>query len=182
MPNHKDRPGNKYWQPLPIWDQNQWYGFSYTQVPTEDGPFWEVGIVFGDREYGRKAFEAIGGWNDNQGQDRQNNICISFIVRDDESEYIPFLYPQPSMAGGKGFMEIAILAKPFPNPPTSHFRKFQSSYKGDPFLLGAFYLNNDTPDLIRGITPVWKFHVKIKKRSQLTPQEFEYQHLDLIGK
>jgi len=177
-----DRSGNKYWQPLPIWDQDQWLGFSYTPIPTEDGSFWEVGIVFGDREYGRRAFEAISGWNDNREQDRQNNICLSFIISDDESKYIPFLYPRPSMVGGKGFMELAILCKPFPNPPTSQFRQFQSSYKGDPFLLGAFYVNNDMPDLIRGITPVWKLHLKIKRRSELTPQEFEYQHLDLVDR
>src|SRR5689334_8688590 len=86
--------------PLPFCDSAEWYAMGFTEVPTADGPFWEVAMVFRTDEYGRRAFQAISAWNDKsegssnpfQNEDRTNNIGISFIS-EPTGDYHTYVYP-----------------------------------------------------------------------------------------
>ncbi len=151
MTDPADRDYEKYSEPRSIWDEDQWKGFAFTEVPTKDGPYWELGMVFGDREYGRKVFEAVSGWNDHKQEDRKNNICISFIIQN-EREYLTYVYPGLPDVPPDRLIDTIIICKTFPNPPTSHFRKFQAAYKGDPYLLGAHYTTGDAIDRRRKLS------------------------------
>jgi hypothetical protein len=166
-----------YVQPLPIWQSEEWYGNGCGEVPTEDGPFWEFGIIFRSRDYGKQVFDAISSWNDNLSEDRKNNISISFII-ERENEYSTFIYPGLPDATEDQLTATAVLVKEFPTG--EHFKRFQSAYEGKPFLFVAYYLKDGVILRLTGINPIWKFHVKIKRREELSASDLEFQHKRML--
>jgi hypothetical protein len=181
MLNGRDRAFQEddiYVQPLPIWQSEEWYGNGFAEVPTEEGPFWEFGIIFRSRDYGKQVFNAISAWNENLSEDRKNNISINFII-ESKNEYSTFIYPGLPDATEDQLTTTAVLVKEFPTG--EHFKRFQSAFEGKPFLFAAYYLKNGEFFPLTGIKPVWKFHVKIKRREDLIPSELEFQHKRMLG-
>lgn len=167
-----------YVQPLPIWKHEEWYGNVFESAPTEDGPLWEFGIVFRSRNYGKQVFDAISAWNHNRPEDRKNNISISFIIESDE-EYSTFIYPGLPDATQDQVTDTAVIVKKFPSG--EHFKRFQSAYEGKPFLFCAYYLKDSEIFPLIGIKPIWKFHVKIKRREDLSESDLEFQHKKMFS-
>jgi SEC-C motif-containing protein len=161
-----------YVQPSPFWKSEEWYGNVFAAVPTEEGPYWEFCLVFRTKNYGKRVFDAISAWNQNLSEDRKNNICISFIIESD-NEYSTFIYPGLPDATENQVTDTAVLVKEFPSD--EHFKRFQSAYRGKPFLFAAYYLKDGEIFPLIGIKPIWKFHVKIKRREELSASDLEFQ-------
>jgi hypothetical protein len=196
---HTTRDDVRFWKPGDIWQPEQWKAMGFTEVPTSDGSFWEIGLLFLTREYAEQVFAAISDWQDEhyppapgapQDLDRKNAIHLSFII-EPNGDYSTYAYPTlgydcsklidrmgtpvPAELALKETLTI-VLCKEFPGGPGSHFQRFANSYKGDPYLFGVFYYNNDNPQPCQKTNPIWKTSVKIKKREELGEQDLEFIH------
>ena len=86
-----------YVQPLPDFTYNpdEWKGMAFAfPAKPEDTDLNVVGCAFASLEYAQKFFSLVQAWNSNEAEDRDNNICLSFIV-ENEKEYSIYLYPNP---------------------------------------------------------------------------------------
>ena len=151
------------------------WGWALGQVQTEKGIFWQISLVFKDADYARQIFQAIRAWNDGQAIDRHNNIGFSLIT-EAAADYTAYLYPTLQGTTFAEPVQTAMLAKPFPNPPGSHFRQFLSAYKGTIFQLTALAVAGDAVRQVPDVTPIWKSKLKASSRASLTELDREYLH------
>ena len=177
MPSKENDSQNteKYIQPLPIWRSDEWLGLGFGQIETKQGIFWQISLVFKEADYAKQVLGAILAWNDGQAVDRDNNIGLSLIT-EPIGDYTAYLYPTLQGVTLAEPIQTAMLAKPFPNPPGSHFRRFLSAYKGTIFQLTALAVAGDSVRQIPGIIPIWKSGLKTAMRSSLTEKDREYHH------
>lgn len=193
-----------YWQPFPDFKWaigEEWIGMGFTfPIPRDKGELNVVGSAFKSESCAHEFFELLRKWNYGDQEDRDNNICLSFITIDDG--YFVFIYPnlarhtiketfseieerQKFEKYGKEPQEFVaqfIFCKHFTYAPNSMFNKFsQEQSEGRPYWLQPFIQN---PDGSSGILfpeePLLKFHVKIRTRSELEQYGVEYQHFKYV--
>ncbi|MGB2814984.1 MAG: hypothetical protein WBC50_00605 [Dehalococcoidales bacterium] len=189
-----------YWQPLPDfkWDIGQeWVSMGFASpVPRGERELNVVGPVFKIESYAHEFFELLRRWNYDYQEDRENNICLSFVTVNDG--YFVFIYPNLARHTIKEtFSEIEemkkiekygkepqpfvvqfIFCKHFTYASNSMFNKFwQEQPEGQPYWLQPFIQNSDgTCRILFSEKPILKFQVKIGPRSQLEQRGLEYQH------
>lgn len=161
-----------------------------------------VGLAFRDKEAGEKVFKCISSWNNFERVDMENNINISFIIEDSDN-YSTYIYPSMNREvikkfhtsmdkerNGKEHIKLIftlIMHRKFPYK-SSHFSKFQEEYKNfslfeiggkaqehKQFSLQGFYLNNGEFKQLE-ILPIEKYHLKIKRREDLTREDLEFNY------
>ncbi|MCK9569250.1 hypothetical protein M0R72_09955 [Candidatus Pacearchaeota archaeon] len=192
-------------QPIPAPEdlkKAEWYAnrFGFIQGNVADKKFL-VGLVFKDKEAGKKIFECISAWNNLETWDMEDNIKLSFIIEDDQN-YSTYLYPSENRKIMKKFWSkirkngkqhnkliyMLIMCKVFPYGKDSSFYKFKKEYEdfylftinGKPqeykqFTLEGFYIENGKMIPLDN-PPIQKFHLKIKNRKDLTKEDVEYEH------
>lgn len=190
-------------QPIPEWNGDEWLGlvFLIPQVIGSGTP--KIGLLFRRKEYAETFFKVVRSWNYDQSIDYGNNICISIILDNDEANYFAFIFPSyerqsisiARMTADRAMLEkrqlkeqrqlivSIMICKEFPNPPTSSFRKFQQAYSaGQAYFLSSFSYETNFPSEITESGAVTKYHLKIKKLSELSQEDIEYAHCQRILK
>lgn len=188
-------------QPFPEFeiDYDQWLTNGYfllnPEIENHAGYLNYFGPAYADKEYAIKFFNYIRSWNQDNDEDKENNICISFIIESDVS-YSTYLYANPNrkwldpmFAEYKKSVELEkygkqqqsmvmqmVFWKNLKMKQGMFFHKFRKQQKDDePFYFVPFYIDDGNPIPIQELR-VWKTHYKIKGRSKLTPNEVEYHH------
>lgn len=180
-------------QPLPNfkYNESEWKAMAYLidkNLPNI------VGCAFSSKEYAIKFFNLLKEWNYNSNEDKENNICLSFII-EKTNEYSVYLYANPERKSVvKTFEKIKeihrhknkelqrlifqfVICKSFPYNNQSHinmFLKYQPQNK--PFLFRPFIVKeNGSFEMLEDNTIV-KYQYKLKKRDELTNEDYEYLH------
>jgi len=190
-----------YVQPMPDFalKTEEWKGMAFA-LPQEPDPnlLNVVGCAFATRDYGHKFFELLRDWNYHKKEDRDNNICLSFIL-EDETHYIAYLYPNPDRETVEEFFEAVeeaqklekfgkqhqrlvmhmVLGKRFPFRHDAKLKAFVGNQPNNrPFWLKPFLMGEDgSLEMIYDEEPILKHHFKFKAAKDLTPQEYEYHLL-----
>jgi hypothetical protein len=171
-------------------------GFAYRDVREEPVPN-VVGPVFNIEAYAHEFFVLLRKWNYDEREDRDDNVCLSFIYAD-TGGYFTFIYPNLNRHTikeayskikdahkfdkfGKEAEELVVqytFCRFFPTSSYSQLDAFVQRYqKGQPFWLQPFIQRTNKPaDILFREEPILKFHVKIKHRRELDQHEVEYQH------
>ena len=190
-----------YFQPLPKFKWSiaeEWVGmgFVYRDVREEPVPN-VVGPVFKIESCAHEFFVLLREWNYDEREDRDNNVCLSFIY-DNTGGYYTFIYPNLARhtiqdtyseikeahkfnkfeKEAEGLVVQYTFCRYFPTGTYSQLDAFvQRHPKGQPFWLQPFIQRPNKPiDILFGEEPILKFHVKIKHRRELDQHEVEYQH------
>jgi hypothetical protein len=189
-----------YIQPLPEFEvkPDEWLGMVY-MYPPDTGPkgLNGVGLAFKTPEYAAGFFNLLRKWNYDQDEDRNNNICLSFII-EDEDAYSVYLYPNPerpsvrhfreeyesgaclSMPGKEHFPLIMqmIFHKLLPYSAACHVNAFLHHQKaGQPFWFVACAQREDgNAEVMQRVAPLIKYKFKYKRRRDLTQTDLEYSH------
>ncbi len=177
----------------------EWKGMVFA-FPEEPDPklLNVVGCAFATPEYAHKFFELLREWNYREKEDRDNNICLSFIV-DDNTHYIAYIYPNPKRQAVKEGLDVAEdaqklekygknhqrlvmqmgLGKRFPYTDDAKLKVFVKNQPDDrPFWLKPFLMHDDgSLEMLYDEEPILKHHFKFKTRKALTQQEYEYHLL-----
>lgn len=188
-------------QPFPDFeiDYDQWLTNGYfllnPDIEDHEGYLNYFGPAYADKEYAIKFFNYIRSWNQDNDEDEENNICISFIIESDVS-YSTYLYANPDRKWldpmfteykksvelekyGKQQQSMVmqmVFWKNLKMKQGMFFHQFREQQKNDePFYFVPFYIDNENPIPIQELR-VRKTHYKIKGRSELTPNEVEYHH------
>lgn len=189
-----------YIQPMPDFKYipEEWKGIAFA-FPVNPNPrqLNVVGCAFGTEEYARKFFKLIKAWNYDKKVDTENNICLSFIIENEE-KYSVYLYPNIDRKTVDQFFEKAeenqrfkkygkehqqlvmnmVFCKIFPYGKDSQLMQFINKQSlNRPFWLKPFIMKGDgSIEMIYSEEPILKYHYKFKKRRELLKNEFEYQH------
>jgi len=192
-----------YIQPLPDFEiePKKWKGMSFgyalnPKIPTEI-PY--VGMLFSDEEYARKVFGLISSWNYGEQDDSSNNINTSVLLGEN-NEYTFFIYPSCERKTVKDFFKTTeeerrktsltdvqqkmfvqiIFGKTCKITSLSYLPEFIRRYhQGVPFYFEALIYKKDEPISIPGLNPLFIHNLKIKKISELTRKDIEYEMLKL---
>lgn len=186
-------------QPFPNFkiDYDQWLTNGYfilnPDVDRNEVNLNYFGPTYKDKDYAAKFFKYIRSWNQDLDEDKENNICISFIIESDVS-YTTYFYANPERKWLKPMFseyEQSVRLEKFGKQQQSivmqmtfwknlkmergmFFHQFRNQQqKDEPFYFVPFYLENGKPIPLEELK-VWKTHYKLKGRSELTPREFEY--------
>ncbi|MFC2035033.1 hypothetical protein ACFLUJ_02795 [Chloroflexota bacterium] len=189
-----------YIQPLPDfkWDiGEEWIGMGFAfPVPKNERELNVAGPVFKSESCAHEFFELLRKWNYGAREDRNNNICLSFITVDDG--YFAFIYPnlerhviketfsdieerqkfEKYRKEPQEFVIQHIFCRHVTYASNSMFNKFtQEQSGGQPYWLQPFIQNPDgSSGILFSEEPLLKFHVKTRTRSELKRHEYEYQH------
>ncbi|MEA1995900.1 MAG: hypothetical protein U9N18_07170 [Campylobacterota bacterium] len=189
-----------YVQPMPDfkYDPKEWKGmaFAFPQYP-DPKLLNVVGCAFATKKYAHKFFKLLKAWNYGEAQDKNNNICLSFIV-ENENEYSVYLYPNPERKTVGQFFQKAeesqkyekygkehqqlimqmVFCKIFPYGTNSQLKMFIKKQSLDrPFWLKPFIMKeNRQIEMVHNEGPILKYHYKFKSRYELNKSEYEYQH------
>lgn len=189
-----------YFQPFPSFtvEGEKWtdMGFAYPENP-QPNELNVIGPVFSDKEYARNFFNLLRDWNYQQSEDKDNNICLSFIL-ESEKQYSVYFYPnlkretiapffkeaeeqQKYEKYGKEHQQLVaqmIFCKVFRYGEGLGLKRFLEIQSEDkPFWLKPFIIKVDrTFEMIWEEEPILKYHFKCKKRKELNKDEVEYQH------
>ncbi len=190
-------------QPFPDFEveYNQWltngYLFPNPDYQEEYNLKYHFGPTYKDREYAINFFEYLMAWNQvtNPTNDLDNNICISFVLEDDNS-YTTYLYANPNRKWlddmfnqyrktvqlekyGKNQQSMVmqmIYWKNIKIVEGTLFTKFinEQPQNGE-FYFMPFYIENGTPVPIEGIK-ILKRHYNYRKRSEINENDIEYHY------
>lgn len=189
-----------YIQPLPSFttEGEKWTDmcFAYPENP-QPNKLNVVGPVFSDKEYAHKFFNLLREWNYQQSEDKDNNICLSFISENEEL-YSVYLYPNLRRESVGAFFEEAeerqkyekygkehqqlvmqtVFCQVFRYGEGQNLKKFLEIQSEDkPFWLMPFIRSdNGSPQMIYEEKPILKYHFKFRTRKELRKNELEYQH------
>lgn len=189
-----------YFQPFPSFtiEGEKWtdMGFAYPENP-QPNELNVVGPVFSDKEYAHNFFNLLRQWNYQQSEDKDNNICLSFIL-ESENQYSVYFYPnlkrktvgeffeeaeqqQKLKKFGKEHQQLVgqmIFCKIFRYGEGLGLKRFLEIQSEDkPFWLKPFITKADrTFEMIWEEEPILKYHFKCKKGKELSKGEVEYQH------
>lgn len=189
-----------YAQPLPDFtiEGEKWTDmcFAYPENP-EPNELNVVGPVFSDEEYAHRLFNLLRNWNYQQSEDRDNNICLSFIA-ENEKLYSVYLYPNLKRKSIGQFFKQAeeyqkyekyrkehqqlvmqmVFCKVFRYGEGVSLKSFvEIQPKDKPFWLMPFLKHGNTaPEMMYEEKPILKYHFKFKRRKELRKNELEYQH------
>lgn len=186
-------------KPPPRFDtsRSEWksMGFAFPKR-NSDPPM--LGPVFKSKEHAIEFFDLMVEWNFGEYVDSENNICISLIV-ESYKDYSVYIYPNPDSKAvdeffsatekaqafekqGKKQQELValtIFSRVFPYGPESNMKKFVRYYEwGKPFLFTVFYFDeDDNLTFVDEIKPIFKTHLKYRKREYLPEGSVETGHL-----
>jgi hypothetical protein len=188
-------------QPFPDFEieYDQWLTNGYfllnPEIQGHEGYLNYFGPAYRDKDYAIKFFNYIRSWNQGEDIDEDNNICISFILEDNET-YSTYLYAnterkwlKPMFTEYEKEMQVEKYGKKLQSMTLQmvywknlraqlgmFFYKFleQQPNNGE-FFFAPFYIEGEVPKVIDELR-VLKTQYKLKSRSQLTPNEIEYHH------
>jgi hypothetical protein len=189
-----------YVQPLPGFavKPDEWLGMVY-MYPPNTGPegLNGVGLAFKTTEYAADFFNLLRAWNYGQDEDTNNNICLSFII-ENEDAYSVYLYPSVERESIRHFQEECerggrlnkpgkehfplimqmVFHKMLPYSDACHVNAFVHHQKaGQPFWLVACALQEDgSAKVMERIGALIKHTFKYKRRCDLTKTDWEYGH------
>lgn len=195
-----------YVQALPDfeYDPDKWVANAFVSIGHPSDPNSEriVGLVFTESGYGRKFFELLRAWNHGDSDNKDGNICLSFIT--DEDMYYVYLYPSFEKASIKnmhkkleeenklkkygkehfGLVMAMIICKGFSTAHGYALGIFVDNHPaGKPFILGPFIqMPGGQPMPITDIEPIRMYRYKAKIPSELTEDDFEYQYRRMVAK
>lgn len=171
-------------------------GFAYPENP-QPNELNVVGPVFSDKEYAHNFFNLLREWNYQQSEDKDNNICLSFIL-ESKKRYSVYFYPnlkrktvtsffkeaeehQKYEKYGKEHQQLVgqmIFCKVFRYGEGLGLKRFPAIQSEDkPFWLQPFIKRDDGSfQIIYEEKPILKYHFKLKTRRELQKNEVEYQH------
>lgn len=188
-------------QPFPDFkiEYDQWLTNGYLlpnpQYKEQYNLFNHFGPAYKDKQYAIKFFTYLKSWNQDSDNDVDNNICLSFVLEDDNS-YSTYLYANPKRKWldemfneyregikyekyGKNQQSMVmqmIYWKNLKLVDSSFFPKFIEDQKSDEkFYFVPFYLDNDRPTPIEELK-ITKYKYQIRKRQDLTENDIEYYH------
>lgn len=186
-------------QPFPDFEieTDQWltngYLFPNPKYKKEYNLFNHFGPAYKDKEYAIKFFTYLKSWNQNNNDDKENNICLSFILEQDNS-YTTYLYANPDRKWldetfnsfsekskfekyGKKQQSMVmqmIFWKNLKLTETSMFPQFLTEQNSkEKYFFVPFYIENGNPIPIEELK-ITKYVYKVKKRSELTKKDAEY--------
>lgn len=188
-----------YVHPMPdfTYDPKEWKAMAFA-FPQDSDPrlLNVVGCAFATEEYAHKFFKLLKAWNYGEAEDKNNNICLSFIV-ENEKKYSVYLYPNPKRRTVDQFFQEAeefqkyekygkehqrltmqmIFSERFPYGATSQLKMFIEKQSLDrPFWLKPFIVKeNGESEMLYSEDPVLKYHYKFKNSHELNKNEIEYQ-------
>lgn len=189
-----------YVQPLAdfTYDSKKWVANCFVSIGEPPSPSSKkiVGLVFNDEEYAAKFFEMLRSWNYGSNEDKEGNICLSFIT--DEDMYYVYLYPSFDRKSIKtthaklkdenalskygkehfGLIMSLIVCKGFETTHGYALGSFVDNHAQDvPFLLAPFvHKGTGDPQPILAIEPIKMHSYKAKIPRELTDKDFEYVH------
>lgn len=189
-----------YVQPMPDfkYDSKEWKGMAFAFPQDPDQKLLNiVGCAFATEEYAHKFFKLLKAWNYGEVEDKDNNICLSFIV-ESEKEYSVYLYPNPERKIVDQFFKKAeeslkyekygkehqklimhmVFCKIFPYRVNSQLKIFIEKQSLDhPFWLKVFIMKkNGKIEMVHNENAILKYHYKFKNRHELNKNEYEYWH------
>jgi len=181
----------------------KWLGVlsGYAAAPTQKIPV--LGMVFNDEDYARKIYKYVLNWNYGNLKDPDNNIVISIVTNETSDKYVLYLYANPDRETAKQIFEqnekerknnaetftdiliknyiMLTLGKTCIVSPQSYLPILLKTYSdGSPYYFVFHYSKNDTPDgnptsKVSGTNDIIKINLKIRKESQLTRKDMEYE-------
>ncbi len=188
-------------QPFPDFkiDYNQWvtngYLFPNPDYKDKYNLLNHFGPTYKDKEYAIKFFTYLSSWNQEGKDDKDNNICLSFVLEDDSS-YTTYLYANPNRKWldvmfndyresakyekyGKiqqSMVMQMIYWKGLDIVEGSLFPIFTKSQPetGDFFFL-PFYLDNERPVPIEEIK-ILKHSYRLRNRKDLEKSDIEFYY------
>jgi hypothetical protein len=194
-----------YVHAMPVFeiDNDLWLGmvFGYMEPPRKELQIPLVGLVFSDNKYARKFFSLLKRWNYGLLEDKCDNFVISIILNGTD-EYLVYIYPNISRKSarkffrsvestrkmGRGAEERVELSafmftmKRFVITKISYFPSFRVRYTdGIPYRLEACIGNEEKWKISEDVDGFTKFNLKIKKRAELTREDWEYDLLRIYG-
>ncbi len=186
-----------YLTAFPEYNPEDWRGMLWTYPLDDAHKHFEMGMFYSSREVAEKIFSVIKHWSKNGSYDKDNLIQISVIIDEESDDYHVYIYPNaerdPDYLRVKDerdsefpekehVMHVGLMmfCKGF-KYSTSMFTKFESLYEdGDAYNFCAYVFENNTPVKIRGLGCIKKDSLKIKKGTDLTREDREYDHYRLI--
>lgn len=153
------------------------------------------GPVYKDEAYGKQFFDYLRSWNSGESDDVENNICLSFVIEEDNS-YTTYIYANPD----RKWLDIAfnsyrenikyekygkvqqsmvmqmVYWKTLLNKKGTLFYSFISEQEQDKtFHFCPFYLDNETPVAIDSFV-VKKYRYNLKRREEITERDIEFYY------
>jgi len=186
-------------QPFPDFeiDYEQWLtnGYLFPNSAYKDELLNHFGPVYMTKEYAIKLFTYLKSWNLDNADDNDNNICLSFVLENDNS-YTTYLYANPDRKWldtmfdeyiekskyekyGKQQQSLVMQMIHWKNLElfdTSLFLKFinDQKTKGEYYFL-PFYIDNGQPIPIEDLK-ICKYEYQLIKRDKLTKNDIEYHY------
>lgn len=188
-------------QPPPnfVVDEDQWvtngYLFPEPQYKQQYDLQNHFGPVYKDERYGKQFFDYLKSWNINNADDIDNNICLSFVVEEDNS-YTTYIYANPDRKWlDAAFNEYSenvkyekygkvqqsmvmqmVYWKTLPNQKGTLFYSFISVQAQDKkFHFCPFYMVNGKPVAIDSHI-ITKYHYRFKKREEIRDRDLEFYY------
>jgi hypothetical protein len=180
------------------WDGSKWLAMTFLIRGEPDDPESSrtIGMAFSDKDFATSVFEMLRTWNDGEAEDKNGNICLSFVF--DENGYYTFIYPSfdkksirrehrklerkaKSEKPGKdhfGLIMSMILCKYFEiGSPISLLNFVEHQKQGKPFVFCSFFMEpGGRANPMYDVQPLILFRYKVKHYSQLTDEDIELVH------
>lgn len=153
------------------------------------------GPVYKDEAYSKQFFDYLRSWNNGESDDMENNICLSFVIEEDNS-YTTYIYANPD----RKWLDVAfnnyrenvkyekygkvqqsmvmqmVYWKTLPNKKGTLFYSFISEQEQDKkFHFCPFYLVNEKPVAIDSFV-VKKYGYSLKRRDEVTERDLEFYY------
>ena len=188
-------------QPPPSFtvDEDQWITNGYLFPEPKYKQLYDLqnhfGPVYKTEAYGKQFFDYLKSWNTDSPNDVDNNICLSFVIEEDNS-YTTYIYANPD----RKWLDIAFHAyrenvkyekygkvqqsmvmqmvywKTLPNLKGTLFYSFLSEQKEkDKFHFCPFFLVEDKLIAIDSHV-ITKYSYSIKKREEVTDRDLEFYY------
>jgi len=157
-----------------------------------------VGLTFDDRGYAECFFELLRAWSRGS-ENKEGDLKLTFLI--DEDMYFVYLYPNPESEliedqfskvrkeneldkYGKehlGLIMQLTICKGFETKGQFALGMFTDNHPEDkPFLLAPFLWDGREPQPLTDIEPIDMFAYKCRLPSELTGDDFEKWHWDMI--
>ena len=184
------------------YDPDKWVANAFVSHghPTDQNSKRIIGLVFTEEQYARKFFELLLAWNHGDSDNKDGNICLSFIT--DEDMYYVYLYPSFDKASIKsmhkkvenenklkkyvkehfGIVMTMVICKGFSTAHGYALGTFVDNHPvGKSFLLGPFIQTQEgPPQPIYDIKPIRMYQYKARIPNKLNEDDFEYQHWRML--
>lgn len=180
---------------IPKLKPDDWKGMVWIHTEKPSDNYFEVGIMFSSRESAERVFPVIKHWSKNGDNDSNNMVQVSVIINDLDYYHV-YIYPnadkdpayvavkeqrekeQPQKEHKMDIVSI-MLCKGF-NYSRSSFPQFQKFYRGEPYYLSAYVVEDKKPVRLSHLGAIRKDRLKIKREEELQKNDPEYEHARFI--